>query len=95
MTYGLRCWNSAGQLTVDIADRLTRYHSSHTVTVGPSAFDYQGFVSVPGMDTSDKWFLFTSVGGVALCRAQAGGFDWFITNSDRSFTFTVSVMLTS
>lgn len=95
MTYGLRCWNSAGELIVDISDRLTRYHSSHSVVVGPSAFDFEGFVSVAGMDASDKWFLFSSVGGKALCRAGAGGFDWLLTTGDRSYTFIVTVMLTS
>lgn len=95
MTYGLRCWNSAGELIVDISDRLTRYHSVHTVTVGPSAFDFEGSVSVSGMDASDKWFLFSSIGGGALCRAKAGGFDWWLTTVERSFTFTVTVMLTS
>lgn len=75
MAYGLQIFDAAGNLVVDVVDRLTRFHSSYyvTVTVGTPVF-----VPVAGMQDNGLWAI-TSAGeplisNVASVTIGAGGF---------------------
>lgn len=60
---GLRCWNSAGQLTLEVSDRLARYHGSISVgSIGPRS---SGNYSVPGYALDGRWFIFLRSGSMS------------------------------
>ena len=54
MAYGLQIFDAAGNVIVDVVDRLTRFHSKYTVTVQPGA---TVFVAVAGMDNNGLWVV--------------------------------------
>lgn len=52
MSYGLRVWDSFGNLTVDVSDRLNRYVGTYSANVpGNSTV----FVPVPGVSLDGTW----------------------------------------
>ena len=54
MSNGLRIWNSSGQLTLDISERLARYHATITLSsIGPSQ---TVTIPVAGYNTDGSWF---------------------------------------
>jgi hypothetical protein len=61
MTQGLRVWNSSGQLTLDVTDRVTRQIEAISVAIPPNT----GFVDVyrPGI-TASSWGVFATTGNV-------------------------------
>ena len=87
MAYGLIVRDAAGNVTLDVVDRITRAHSRYVLSVpGNSAI----FIPVPGMQLDGTWVaLIGSVGnmfhGVAV---ESGGFR--VTNIF-STTYVVSV----
>ena len=52
MSFGLRVWDQYGNMTLDMSDRATRFHSRHVVSV-PS----EGSVTIPvaGMSGNGTW----------------------------------------
>lgn len=52
MNFGLRVWDQYGNMTLDMSDRATRFHSKHVVSV-PS----EGSVTVPitGISSNGTW----------------------------------------
>lgn len=55
MAFGLQIFNASGVATVDVSDRLARFHGSYVVS-GITA-DFSTSVSVPGFSPTDgTWF---------------------------------------
>lgn len=55
MPYGLRIWDSSGNLTLDTTDRITRFVTS--ITPGSIAVNATVSYSVPGLADDGTWFL--------------------------------------
>lgn len=52
MPYGLQVFDASGGVTVDITDRLTRFHSDYTATIiGGGSSD----IAVTGISTDGTW----------------------------------------
>lgn len=60
MSYGLRVWDAAGNLTLDVSDRLSRYFGSYSVTTN-GHIDSQN-ISVPGIADDGTWAVRVSTG---------------------------------
>lgn len=54
MSYGLRVWNGAGQLRLEISDVLTRLRSTGSFTLARGATTS---ISVPGLTPDDSWVV--------------------------------------
>lgn len=65
MSYGLRVWNAAGTLTLDITDRLTRVHGVFPFTT-PATSTASVFVTVPGYTNDGTWAFFVTHNGVKV-----------------------------
>lgn len=61
MSSGLRVWNSAGTVVLNITDRLTRHHSSVSYTLPP-----HGVVTIwiPGYSLDGTWFYTSAHSGI-------------------------------
>lgn len=55
MPYGLRVWDSSGNLTLDTTDRITRFVTS--ITPGTIAANSTVSYSVPGIVADGTWFI--------------------------------------
>jgi hypothetical protein len=66
--YGLRIYDSAGNLTVNYTDRLNRYHSHGSVTVGYNSYVD---VTVSGMVNNDSWDVSISFSPVLWLSVEA------------------------
>jgi hypothetical protein len=85
MAYGLRTYDSSGNLFIDVSDRLTRYVTSVYVSVGSRG---STFVSVSGMSGDGTWAII----GVANYLAITYGSNGFTVNN-QSTSSTVSATL--
>lgn len=56
MSQGIKVWDAAGQLILDVTDRLSRYHS--TIVLSSIAPRASGTFSVPGYALDGTWFFF-------------------------------------
>lgn len=56
MSFGLRVWDATGQLTLEVTDRIGRYHG--TITLGNTAARGSTNYPVPGYSLDGTWFLF-------------------------------------
>ena len=58
MAYGLQIWDSGGNITLDISDRITRILSTYTGTLNyPSGYyTYLTTISVPGLLANGQVF---------------------------------------
>lgn len=56
MSRGIKIWNAAGQVIVDVSDRLAYHHSTINLwNIGTRA---SSTISIPGYSTDGTWFLF-------------------------------------
>ena len=60
MSYGLRVWDTSGNLTLDITDRLTRFVSSTVVSFTTTSPESDKYVYVTGLTNDGKWFVSSS-----------------------------------
>lgn len=60
MSYGLRVWNSSGQIRLDTSARLARYHSFYTGSILPNN---SATVSVPGLANDGTWSVQVELAG--------------------------------
>lgn len=82
MSQGLRIRNASGQLTLEVTDRLARFHSTLALTnIGPRA---TANFSIPGYSSDGSWFLYFRDGSTSYLRFAeiAGGLsvfneDWY------------------
>ena len=75
MSQGIKVWDAAGQLILDVTDRLARYHS--TIVLSSIAPRTSGTFSVPGYALDGTWFFFirnTSIAGCLNIYEISGGF---------------------
>ena len=74
MSYGLKVWDAAGVLTLDISDRLLRYWGSF-----PYSFTARSSViSIPGMSTDGTW-------AVGVVPASTSGFVYPILQANQCY----------
>ena len=87
MAYGLIVRDAAGNVTLDVVDRITRAHSKYVVSVPANS---SMFIPVPGMQLDGTWVaLIGSVGNMFQgVTVESGGFR--VTNAF-SITYDVSV----
>ena len=69
MAYGLRTYDSAGNVVVDITDRLTRFVGSYSISVGANTTI---FVSVPGMTNDGTWAYIGDVDYMSITISTNG-----------------------
>lgn len=55
MSFGLRVWDAAGNVALDIGDRVMRYISSHSYTIPTNSTSIS--ISVPGMVNDGTWVV--------------------------------------
>lgn len=56
MSSGIKVWNAAGQVIIDVSDRLAYHHSTINLwNIGTRA---SSTISIPGYSTDGTWFLF-------------------------------------
>lgn len=55
MTYGFQAFDSAGNITIDVTDRLTRFHSDYTVSVQGNGGTTN--LTITGYSPGDSWCL--------------------------------------
>lgn len=64
MAAGLQVFDAAGELVLDVTDRMLAHHSSGEVDTprgsGDPYFTAGAFVSVPGMSDDGTWMVITS-----------------------------------
>lgn len=90
MSYGLRVWDAAGNVTVDITDRLTRIHGVYTLNVPANVSGWRSF-PIPGLTLDGTWGALIFYDFIAF-RLVAGNFQIFVTTpvaAARSYPFTV------
>lgn len=63
MSYGLRVWDAAGSLVLDVTDRLTRYHGAYSCTLG--GYGTHQDVTVPGIADDGTWAAFTDASALS------------------------------
>ena len=89
MSYGLQLFSTTGALLLDISDRLTRVHSTYTLTVGPNT---SSFYAVSGVANNGTWAVMTgSLAGFVTVSIEAGGFR--VTNKSGVNATNTKVML--
>lgn len=63
MGRGLQVWDPAGQLILDVTERLTRLHSRGNYQAPSGSGNYPTvFVGVPGMANDGSWMVVASSG---------------------------------
>jgi hypothetical protein len=94
MSQGLKIFNAASQVILDIQDNLLRAYGTYTV----NAVDFgaqSGFVSVPGMARDGRWLVISGASSATysyfFCTAQSGGFNWIHSGFDQSASCTITV----
>lgn len=67
MPYGLRVWNSAGALILDISDRNTRFEANYFTAFSAGNGPQTQYINVAGINnvlwyaTSDNWHIHCTV----------------------------------
>lgn len=56
MSFGLRTWDEAGNIDIDVTTRLHRFHSKRTVTLQANTGTWARF-SVPGLIDDGTWIV--------------------------------------
>lgn len=87
MAYGLRTYDSAGNVVVDITDRLTRFVGSYSISVGANTTI---FVSVPGMTNDGTWAYTGDVDWLSV-TISANGLSVRNLNTGQAFSTTLQV----
>jgi len=54
MDYGLRCFDSSGNVTIDITDRLTRFHSDYSVSL---SYNQTTTIAINGFVDDGTWVV--------------------------------------
>ena len=89
MSYGLRLYNTAGDLELDVSDRLTRFHS--IISVPALGAGGSLFIPISGMSTDGTWFLSLSkVIRNVIIQIVSGGIQ-VSTNGFATLSFNVLV----
>ena len=57
MAYGIRCWDSGGNLKLDITNRLIRMYGKYSYSIAQNS---NTTISVPGITTDGTWMAFAS-----------------------------------
>ncbi len=95
MSFGYKLFDGAGQVILDVSDRLIRFHSLHQVTQLDPNGPGTGFVYVLGMARDSNWFVAAGSTGDPYtflhCTVQNGGFRWNVVASGPIVNCTVSV----
>jgi hypothetical protein len=97
MAHGLQVFNSSGQLTLDVSDRLTRLHSVVNVSVPAyTGSTRAGTVAITGMTTDGTWYMVSEYSQTdamqkLVCTANSGYFDWYVATTMGAGTVRVSV----
>lgn len=55
MTYGFQAFDSAGNITIDVTDRLTRFHSDYTVSVQGNGGTTN--LTITGYSSDQSWLI--------------------------------------
>lgn len=79
MSQGIKCWDSSGQVILDITDSLARYVNSYTIpSLAPRS---STTISVPGYSLDGNWFIYFLAGDVndLAITEQANGIYVFNT----------------
>lgn len=87
MAYGLQTYLADGSPQLTITDRLTRYISSHSVSLAPQASQ---FISVPGMSTDGTWCV-TGYTGTCFIIISTDGFSVKNASANTSYSFNLFV----
>lgn len=58
MAYGIKVWDSSGNVTLDVTDRLTREYG--TGSVYWEAFQVNNTITIPGITNDGTWFIKTT-----------------------------------
>lgn len=65
MSFGLRTYDEYGNITLDLVDRITRYHGTyHGVAAYVGGYNqvnylgnFRGTVTIPGLVSDGSWFI--------------------------------------
>lgn len=55
MAYGIKVWDSSGNVTLDVTDRLTREYG--TGSVSWIEFQETNTITIPGITNDGTWFI--------------------------------------
>jgi hypothetical protein len=72
MAHGLQVFDEVGALRLDVSDRLTKFHSTHTVTDASTVWKS---VAITGMADDGTWAV-VYCDYTVVARVVSGGFEY-------------------
>lgn len=82
MTYGLRCRDSSGNITLDITDRLSRVLLEFTIPINQNT----GQITLPSNRSGDVWVIFNAR------ERRVQGIDFAVPIATYSYTISGNVL---